>query len=1564
MLGYKTLEALEGVSPSGQEGFEGLARDLIAEVAGTSLRLCKAGYQGGIDALADDIPIALECKRYSAKRKLDLRELEGELAAAARNYPDLQLWILACTVEVLAQDHEALKITAERFGLAVLVLDASPAIPALPTVPLIAALCAVDPATTLSVFRKAGLEQSPAIEAELHSIRSSSHFQEWRDSFKNQVAGLPIWNLAVRRHNDRLLQIIETGDRNSLGTSYDRGTVVTRQVEAAIDDWFGQALQGTASAFAIVLGERYDGKTWCVLHWLQNKVPDLKLPVFYIPSMRGMPRSSLQDLWKEELSKVLASYSRHAETLIHRIQQRGQHTAPWALVVLDGLNEYLDYGQCLSRTSEALGMLDVERRHCLVLATARELTWPEIRSALPRSVQAREIPIGPFNDQEFQAALRLRGLPGDYESTLPESARPLIRRPRYLDLVARHKDRLGSYTAVTPEVLLWLDACDKLRSKRVGEAEWGPEEYQELLRGLAVKFSDALHPTRIDLGQILGSLTTNPASVLRDLQSEGVLKKEGLRYRVDGDRLALGMGLHLFDSLVTAYRTGKSLYECLDSLLAPLRETDEVVGRLRFAATVALLIDPQPPEPVIDALVDEWLRSRNLGRQDVQTLKAIRHLLLRPLLCLAPRTWSRSSGNELLQEVSRTLFVEGLSLDRPRVRAAVATWFKLVPEAGSRFLQSIAEREGKDARKEVAEIAKAASFSDLHLKISGDEGVLSLHRVGLHLVSRAPDLVGPADLLALMAAELAAHDSIGDGERFIFRRSLMAMGRSWFEAEVTKSSGLAQKSPRKKIVHWLINCASRKELEDLARRTAPAERVGIDSWPFAPLSRETYDRIHQTPFEVDEHPIRFAECVKELVKNPKLPVPSDHRLAAMRSALGGYFEKATLYNGMGLTPEQHLFEQVLPVIAAWLPDLGRQIFLRQVASLTAQPPSSRVLAYELVQHAPLLDQESRAILLRLFEDLGSGTGQEKFIADHFLLAVLPGLSATERVECLLSRQQDRDEWTRLYHLVAFLSPPDMGRALLSRLRGESEPTRAYRLRYLLAPIGGIALGEEDRLSLIQALKASDNERFSALSLAASADMHDLPVNSLLRIATDRDQQRRMHADYASHLLLKSAEFLTIPYDSWPSWLLPTWRAEAATKRSEFREVVLAEIEGALYETFMPQRLQDRSKDVGLPVCASIEAGDPVEGKNLITIAQEGPLAGWSWRSAETTTGGLSLRRPGSPERIESLIFGSEEAAQHLNVISSEVTEILASRRVEHRTCWSATPFPPSLIERLTSRDPERVDEWLACLNSKPARAQSFWPGLLHSIFLCLLRQGDPRARNVLDMIYPFHRHHVSHRINFTYKGVNSILYYLSEPSSNGEVASLCLEYLIKDARNDAELFQIALGGRLASQGRLCTIIQALVKDTDPELRARGVRLAGWIEGLNDEITSIQEKDSSLWVRDVSVCALKAVNEETWSRHWFSEALRQDAAEKRWGAGILFVACVDERYIAWAFETLEQSGVDDQRRGEGWLLLEKARRVSERKCRDLEDVFLKHRVRDLEAVGHPWHPTIEFEELAS
>lgn len=1565
MPGTLALEAIRSLSPTGVNGFEGLICHLLSCLSGKQFFLCKSGSQHGIDALADNIPVSIECKRYGEDNSLKLRELEGELAACARAYPRLQLWVLACSVKCSVQDREALRTTGENLGVATLILDASDASPELAGVPQIAALLAVDVRKTLSVLPQNQKLILADIEKDIKTISTTPGFNQWYSDFKDKLLDSPIWSMAIRRHNTKLSKVIKGGNRVYLGTDFNEQTVITRTIQHDLDQWLQANFQDNREPLAVIQGERYDGKTWCVLNWLASQLPKISLPVFFIPSNIGMHPTGLFEHFLSETKAALGSYVRHAESTLRRAMERRKINDPWCLLVVDGLNEYPDPDRCIRNILEALAFYSDMHRAALVLATVRTKSWHAIQQSLPANIRARVFTIAPYDDAEFRQALTLRGLPTRYEELLPKTAKTMIRRPRFLDLIVAHRTKLGEYAAITADILYWLDSCDKIRDRFGFQAQFDVSGYQSLLKQLAARFVSSLSLNDEDIRKAVGCLASDPRRALKELESEGVLSIDSNGYRINSDRLGLGMGLHLLASLVTAHGKRQPLQECLRDLLSPLQETDEMVMRLRTAAAIALCHTPRIPSAIIDLLVVEWLSSRNLNDTDLQDFKALRRLLFAPLLRMAPNTWSAEKGNERLQEFSLMVFVDALSWDRAQISQAITSWFRMVPERGSYFFQKVKEDKHEDPIHLIREAIEDPLLADLKLIAWEDEGILKLHKVGVHLLGRDPGLAGPTDLLALIGAELAAWSDVGSAERLIFRRSLASVEIGWFKTQYLNLAPNDVSSRRRKMLHRLTARAMRADLESIVRDTAPPPNPELESLisSTGPLSLKAYDEVRDREFSPGENPERFAEQVRELVINPALRPPCAQRLSAMQLTLRNYFMSALLFQGLSKDIQDHRFEQALPTIAAWFPSLAKEILDRQIQLLPNQEPRFRILAETIGQHAIILDDESRHILRRLAADCGTGTTEEKWIAESFLLVLLPSMSVPDQIETILDRKDWTFEWTKLFGLVAFLIDPTQSNGLLQQLRGEGHSLRAKRLRYLLAQVGGYSLGDEDAHSLTALIQQGGEDCYSALWLAARGDYYDLPSELLIPIATERGGKQELASAYASILLINSDSARTVLYDDWPSRLAPCWRAAAAVKHPRFLQNVVNEIEHCLESLLQSAINSDINRELLLPAPVWVEPFDMSKGVGRYSISQsryEKPL---HLVSPESTAGGLAKCNSSLCEISERLALNRDEAAQQMKELSDEAFKAMRQRSMEQSTCWSATEFPLALLIQVEREDPARLSNWIRCLQRDSVRARTFWGGLLHSLFILFLRNGDTRTRQIWPMVYPFNRNNTFNMATFSNQGVNSIFCYLCDTQSDELLSCIFLEELILDARTDLELFSIALGARLQSQTRLSSLTRKLLSDIDAENRARASRLGGWLDGFQRDLYSIKEKDPSIWVRDIASLALQSGAEESWTHRWFQEFLLQSDQHARWGASQLFLACVDGCSIIGATRRLKEGSFPEQTRGEAWLLLEEATKVSERKAKALKEVFLKQKVKDLEAVCHPWRSILDWEDIA-
>jgi hypothetical protein len=1565
ILGQTTLQALKCLRSSGEKSFEKLTAILLSRLIGVPIRLCKSGYQAGVDALAE-IPIAIEDKRYQGGT-LNLNELQGKLTDTVRIYPDLQLWVLVTTVALDAFGERALKQTAEILGVGTLFLDSAAAEPELPDLTSIAALCANTPDEMLkAVSTPEWLDSERAairpplteLEVELKKIRALPRFTQWLDRLCTKLTELPTWQLMTTRQNRRLTQVLEENAQTIFGTGFDSNKLVPRAAKVEINTWFTTAKETSTPEIGIIVGERYDGKTWLIFDWLKENLRTLQVPVFFIGSNHGMHSAKdLGDHILDDIKRVLGSFERHAEALIRRQRDFTAGSTPWCLIILDGLNEYGPNPQrWLEHLTWASGRIDLNARPCMVLASIRQGSWDDLASRVKNEVRA--ISVGPYNDTEFQAALKLRGLSNDYLQTVPENAQRMLRRPRYFDLVISHKDKLGRYDAITPDVLNWLDACDKIGRSKPATSGWDEEHFQGVLRGLAAR-----HPfLRLqEVRSVIADFSPDIDTILHDLRSEGVLIKIGAGYKVSAERLALGMGLYLLEELCAAHEQGRELVECLRDELSPLQETDEMVARLRAATIAALLGDSSTPEQVIDTLVHAWLGSRNLSRADFQDVKAIRHLLLQPLIRLAPKIWSIERDDQRLQELARMTFVDALNTDRELIRNAVRWWFRLVPAAGATLFQRSHEAPEAAIHRRVAE----PDLADLNLRICGDAGILMLHRVGLYLVSKVPDLVGADDLLALTATEEISGDYCGDGDRLAMRRALAHVSAAWCEGQAQRLSSDPD-GRRRKILHWLIARAARADLHTLAEATKPPPDPQWELWRQGfRFDQARYEELRTRPFAPDENPVRFMELAREVVCDPGLPKPCQERVTVIRETVAELFRNTELLAGPFTSAEDFKFEQIVPVIAAWVPDLGASIVRHQIEGLPGRATDKqRWWNFRINQDAVLAHGTMRTALSALLTGPSSrnATNEERHALDRIFRALLPGMQPYERVDALIKRPFESLEWTDLYQLVADLMDGQWTNELLKSLRSETNLLRWRRLCYLLKEMENVHLTTADIALLLDPLLQGDNDdRFAALVAAVAGRVKSIPAEILLPLAADTTDQNSLIPRYAAWLLVHSEAFAHTTYEDLAAHLSPQWRAVAAAQWPDFARIFLEEVEQALYGAPVTNsRVETAEATLSAPVV--VEAVGDNDPPTRFHLAPEVLSKMLDLRSPESTTGGISRADRDTLTELNEILAGSGAAVERFNRLRSQVAAELSRRAQEHRTCWSSSQFPQLLSDQLYEQSPSKFAAWIDALLADKLRAKHWWSGLSMAMFRTAIRKGNMRARDLWSLVCRFQREHFPSGISFPIHGIDWVFHELSCAEAEDELAIELLADLVCQAASDWELFQIALGARYQGQARLLKIVKNLLDHADPEVRARAVRIAGWLEGTSADIAGIEGSDSSLLVRRVATVALESERLEGWARHWFETFINGATPEARWGAGQLFLACVDRRCRFWTQPMLGQPGLSDRIRGEAILLLDAAKQPLDKKDRKLRETFLLHKVADLRAVCHPWHLEIEWEDI--
>jgi hypothetical protein len=1548
MLGQKTVNALLTLKPSGPQSFEDLLRELLTKLTNQPYHLSSSGRQGGVDGVLATGSIGFEAKRYG-ETDLNVPSLLGQLVRVRHTRPEVELWLLISTGRLAAQDRQELEEAAADNGIALLIFaeeDLSAAFHPM------AGLCATQPQRVCEILadpswsdpkKKDAVFALDEVRAELEKIATLPEFVSFQANLEKAVREIPTWRIFVQRQNQRLKRVILEDSKVRLGTRFDRAQVVPRTIKAELDQWLAVAMSSPEPHLSAVLGERFDGKTWMVLDWLVDRLESMDVPVFFLGSNRGDVLESLNEMLIKEAEEVLGLYGRHARAILERGRRWTAGRTPWCLLILDGLNEYRNPSHPWQRhLSDAFARVEAEYRPSAVLCTIRTKTWSEIDDEVKRSLkgQVSTFVVGPFDEAEFSEALRRAGKEREEIAAIPPSAQELLRRPRFLQLVLEHRDRLGDFEVVNEDVLHWLDASDKLR--RDGRvADWTEERYQGVLQQFAQRWSERHRLTREEvLNSLQAEIRSDLENALKDLSSEGVLGQKGSKYTVHPDHLRTGMALYLLDLLDEFSADQQALRERLRDALSPHNEDDEAAAWLRRASVFALIAENPPREDIIDVLVDEWLRSRNRPPDDIQQVRALGRLLLWPLLRLAPRTWIRSTGHRGLQELSIIIFSEYLDREKELIREFARSWCRLVPTRGPSFME-----DKPDIEEKVRSALSDRGIAELGLQSRGDSGLLELQNVVLYLESLSGGLVALEDLLAILAAHHIPLYYLPAAGVWVLHRAFATVSRDWFERWTQRAVSVHHSQLREVIYHLLL-LSERADLADLVALVEPSAAEDHDPLShFRTLDRAGYENIRNTPFREEERPIQFLERVRYLVVDPDLPPPSEDRLTRIRATWGETFHGVALQLVNGSTREDHFFQDGLAAIAAWLPDEGAYVVYQQIEDLPQRfRDGNHWWVLSIRRHAVLAEGPARDHLQAAAKTLC--TEPNGRIAPGYALQVLiPGMTSKAILEAIQNHCLDF-EWARLFDFTASLEATDLRDLALASLSGEISAQKRIRTYFLLTEIGGTISGE-NLYSIVRGdVEGSDAAlRVGALGFAVEFDILGLPPQRLLTLAGDEEEDQRTFAPrYAAWLLVKEGHFL--------DRLSPYWRAVAAVFYPAKREPLLQEIEGALETN--PGASHSLDATYTLPVRKGL-----LPRRERLSVQEEETTLHFG--SSGDGLGGLEEGSTFAQLKDSLIGVNSDLHVKKLNSLIQEGAKERRRRQAEHKTAWSFEEFPQELVDALEA---SRFQQWIEALLRDERQTWFDWMGLVVPLFRRALRQGHPLAEHLWAFVNPLPHRQDPGGVRYLDRGIDWVLHELSRASSNDDVSSKLLRNLILDARTDRQLLDIALGARCREQTRLKAVLEHLIESEDAEDRARAAMALGWLEGTEDRLGRLAETDVSLWVRSISEKSLETRRREGFARYWLSQFLRDDLSRiQRWGAGQLFLEAVDGTFESWAFRFVRETVSDVRIRGEALLLLEEARAEVKRSFTgSIEKYFLEYKVSDLERGVHPWRRQRSWHEL--
>ncbi|HXO25836.1 MAG TPA: hypothetical protein VOA80_00685 [Thermoanaerobaculia bacterium] len=594
--------------------------------------MAAAGTQDGEDLGArsrGDLAVAVECKLYELRTRLDMIGLMGKMTAALTANSDLDLWVLAVTRDVPARLDRQLSQLAERLGIDVLLIDHD----AFDLGPL-PALCASAPDITLSALPRAAARR---IAPRLEEIRRAPRFETVIGELRRGFSGADLGYASVRsqtsaRFTSALASIPDSFDlfgQRLLPLAEGALDLPRAAVDEQLDDWWRR--WPACGRVLLLHGAEGTGKSWGLASWLARQaLPAETAPLLIWCDSDEFDFSPLPELGARLLERARLESGGQA-ALAKRLRRwisgtEATDPAPRVLYVVDGLNERPrrnDWWRWLVTAQRDLA--EHFGRAALIL-TCRTSYWEQVRPNYRSEREAsrspiarpaaeppapREVLVDDFTEQELDRLLATSGLA---PSPLEPRLRQLLRRPRLFQLAVLHWRRYeesGDFTVARLSFEQWRHLAEQKAGHTLSD-----EDYQRVLRDIAMEFQQRALG-RPDLAHRLAGVEDVDRK-LEDLISGGVFEPAAGAagsLRLETNRLYLALGLQLVAAVSAAPASLEAAIEAAEKALETGAGSDETALIAENAVCVALTASaPQaPPRHVKLALLLALARLRNGG---------------------------------------------------------------------------------------------------------------------------------------------------------------------------------------------------------------------------------------------------------------------------------------------------------------------------------------------------------------------------------------------------------------------------------------------------------------------------------------------------------------------------------------------------------------------------------------------------------------------------------------------------------------------------------------------------------------------------------------------------------------------------------------------------------------------------------------------------------------------------------------------------------------------------------------------------------------------------------------
>lgn len=1563
-MSNKLIDTIRQISATGPDGFEGLIAKLLKALTGRNFYLAKSGYQAGRDLSIRDINVnvvAVECKRYGSKTELDETHLLGKLVQAVGDFSDLDLWLLVTSRDVDSKLHQALYEEAHKQGIEFLSISHSGENPS-----SLEVLCAQAPEVVLTFLEtKISEEEKENLQQQLDKIAASPQFDETveriREAFLSPLVGYDNWRLEQNQWFLKCLQSEAEAHANfgqPLNVEDNDIKLVNREaVWAKLDEWFS-TWHETCEPF-VALGEEGDGKTWGVASWLSQKIKNAKNfpPVIFLSSTQvntnDNPLTLLSDITS---SRQHIRSEDYWKARILRWVTNTSGDTPILILILDGINERR--GRTWWRTLLEKLRASLWSNSVAVLITCRTAYWQPYFDEL-RHLPVRKYIIPPYSDVELDNALSFHNL---RRSDIAEAVLPLIRKPRYFDLMIKHHALIAESGDVTPARLVYEDWRD--RYNRKNHIDLDNDEFQELLRELTIKHQQGHQNIREqDIDAVLSLSLDDRRAVFEELRTGGVLQRIGNQYRVDERMLIHGFGLLLVDQLVGSGGEDRDFEQILAEWLEPYKEMDLKASICGFAALHGLSLPELPREAKV-VLLSAWVNSRNLEPEVTETFPAYFPLDPSCYIGLAEQVWSARNENSWAQELLMNSFLQWYEKS-PRVASELNStferWLGFVNLYGFSYQRGEKMQKAEKVRQEIfTRIGRELqpgpfTFANYSLTATNDDGLMRLGRVALAVISHLPR----APFIRAITTGCVAEAVMGTPHKYdLFKWVIITASHSlWNEIKKEVEQLLAiDHIVTKQAAYRLLSFEGSADADQL-QQTLPQNLFStspiFEAWRKNPCTAPTawtQDHCRSCLQRSDLSLHWIAKRLKPHCVDPDLEIPDDLRLRLR--PLIDTIPIRSIWSAFSSTGEDLEYEDYEPVFCANAPDAIAR-FVRRIASQIdiREGLPLRQLTFKLIQHSLILNEEEQRKIYQTWKQLYDNDVWDKTKKETEMFLFISALKALMNSEGqlihLLSRPDDAPDL--LKYKPSFLPMTDWG-VVWTELTKTSDARAIGRILWFLSAHPKAVPIDAIRTRILPLLNHGDSYVRSLVLQILYFSRDNVAIKLALDggWAWNTESNEEVENIWGSLLLCEHGT--NISYSELRSRVHPIYLGYAIQCRGMKTDEV-DQYAQDIHRFWSHLGSSTQAPPIDLPpikVDASYDGDVTLQDRRK--ISQDLRSHSTKLFMRDFSWGGIE--KNDFMDFFENLTSVDNQQEQDLLQLMHQVVK----EQIDAGNVWFARNFHTNTLDQVVHRRPELVNEWWGnAFDERPEAIRRLYLSRSFYDALCIVLLNEMPDKG-LKLYWRLKEKNIGVLVIDHNTKIQLLDYALFKVPDTIEARN-AWHRKIEQCQTDRELMETAILAQFGN-GRdwLWSYVKDGVHSTIPLEKSRAMTLLAFIE--TDEaynlLNTLLDDSPDTWVRQLIKLSLQRWQANDWAKYWFHRFLSCDDDVVAWASFRLFLQCADTRFWHWEEQIKTKIEVDEEVE-KRWIFFEDNMDTINNRIRKNEQELKKHYLgqKILNRQAWPW-----------